>query len=285
MNALRVTLVRAVVLALVLMSGARGWSQDPKLLVHWDFNDAGDPNRVVDVVHGIPGTFIKGAAYTSDAGGRSGAPGDRAVDMGTTSAGQAVIVKQLSYLNAATALDQISVSFWVKHHSVAPSSGFWMNAPSSGGGRGFNVHVPWDNNNIYYDTGGCCNGDTRISASINTFANYSGDPSWFGDWHHYVFVKDVAVKQIWIDGVLFLEGTGTMPLPTDINELFIGSDNSGAGSIKGLIDDFAIFGAPLTEAPDRRTGRGFLALIPDRGQRSRRDSRLVGGTLRSEPLR
>ena len=30
-----------------------------------------------------------------------------------------------------------------------------------------NVHVPWSNNNIYYDVGGCCGGGDRISGARN----------------------------------------------------------------------------------------------------------------------
>ena len=30
-----------------------------------------------------------------------------------------------------------------------------------------NVHVPWSNNNIYYDVGGCCDGTNRINGAVN----------------------------------------------------------------------------------------------------------------------
>ena len=32
---------------------------------------------------------------------------------------------------------------------------------------GINAHIPWGNNKIYYDVGGCCDGTNRISGSVN----------------------------------------------------------------------------------------------------------------------
>ena len=45
-----------------------------------------------------------------------------------------------------------------------------MNSPGSPNNRGFHSHTPWSNQNIYFDTVGCCDGATqRISADIQTF--------------------------------------------------------------------------------------------------------------------
>src|SRR5688500_870161 len=59
---------------------ANVWSQNAKLLALWDFNDASDPTMAEDKLRGIAGTNVGGALYTADAGGRSGAAGDRAMD-------------------------------------------------------------------------------------------------------------------------------------------------------------------------------------------------------------
>ncbi len=32
---------------------------------------------------------------------------------------------------------------------------------------GINAHIPWGNNNIYYDVGGCCDGTNRINGAVN----------------------------------------------------------------------------------------------------------------------
>ncbi|MCC6232736.1 MAG: laminin G domain-containing protein [Verrucomicrobiales bacterium] len=201
----------------------------------------------LDKVASRPGVF-RGARFTPDAGGRSASAGDRAVDFGASGSGP-VYVQDASFLNASTATDELSVSFWTKKYDIAAGSAFWINSPSSGGARAFQAHVPWDNNNVYFDTAGCCAGDTqRINAGIDTFSGYTGDNTWWTDsWHHFVFTKQGSTKKIWIDGVLFLEGENTAPLPTDITDLYIGSDGTGTGLFHALVDDFAIFGTALSE--------------------------------------
>ena len=98
-----------------------------------------------------------------------------------------------------------------------------------------------------------------------------GDDTWWNSWHHFVFLKNGSDKQVWIDGVLFLEGQSTGPLPTDINLLAVGSaiPLGVAGSLHGQIDDFAIYGTGLSSnqvqqlaagtAPDALTGVTPLA--------------------------
>ncbi len=203
----------------------------------------------LDKVASRPGVFRGGAKFTPDGAGRSGAAGDRSVDFGTGGTGP-VYVQDASFLNASTASDELSVAFWTKKYDIAAGSAFWINAPSSDGSRAFQAHVPWDNNNIYFDTAGCCGADTqRINAGIDTFPGYTGDNTWWtGSWHHFLFTKKGSTKQIFVDGQLFLAGDNTGALPTDITDLYIGSDGAGGGLFHALLDDFAIFGTALTEA-------------------------------------
>ncbi|PYI79581.1 MAG: hypothetical protein DME26_23155, partial [Verrucomicrobia bacterium] len=54
----------------------------------------------------------------------------------------------------------------------------------------------------------------------------------------------------WIDGQLFVEGTGATPVPTDFTRIWLGAAGGGqggaVGNMHGLIDDFAVFGTALT---------------------------------------
>ena len=59
--------------------------------------------------------------------------------------------------------------------------------------------------------------------------------------------KSGPVKQIWIDGKLFLEFYNIAPLLTDFNAFQIGTFNGGS-STHGLIDDFAVWASALTPA-------------------------------------
>lgn len=216
----------------------------PNLIVFWDFNDASQPDVTLDRVHGIPGAVLNGAVFAGDSMGHTGTSGDDAMDFGS-GGGHTVRVDDARFLNVASPGDAMTVSVWVQLHEVAASSAFWLETVS-GDGRGFQAHVTWSDQVIYYDTSGCCGPAQRIAANIGTFPNYSGDVSWLSEWHHYVFVKNGAVKQVWIDGALFLGGANAAPLFSDFIHLYIGSDNNSANSIHGLVDDFAIFGSALT---------------------------------------
>ncbi len=207
------------------------------LLAYWDFN-AGSGGIASDLVNGVTGNLLDGAAYTAGAGGRSSQAGDFGLDFGPDNSGQRVEVASGDFLNQAADGDAITFSFWQKLHAVADSSSFWAVSPSSSGGeRGAQAHTPWSNGDIFFDTAGCC--DTAIQ-------RLSGNPGIdFLEWHHFAFVKDGAAKQIWIDGALFLEGSNTGPLPQDFTRLVLGSEPTGANSLQGVLDDFAVFSVAL----------------------------------------
>ncbi len=202
-----------------------------------------------DSVAGRTGVLTGGSAYTSDTVGHSGLAGDYALDFGKNGSGP-VVVNDAAFMNAAAANDEVSFGFWSKKYDIAAGSAFWAVSPASNNGeRGFQAHLPWDNGHIYFDTAGCCNADQRLESDIATFADYSGDVTWWQDWHYFVFSKKVDNKQIWIDGKLFLEqATGAAPLPQDFTRLMIGSDNAGGGLFHAVIDDFSVFSTQLVEA-------------------------------------
>lgn len=214
----------------------------------WSFTVA---TLTKDVVNKYNGLLMRNAAYTLDAGGHTAKAGDYGMNLPTT--GGYVFVPKGGFLNAATANDELAFSVWTKKYENNDSSLFWAKSPtSSSSERGFQAHAPWSDSNIYFDTAGCCDGTLqRISAGISTFDDYNtvGDVSWWTNkWHHFVFSKKANVKQIWIDGKLFLEGTSDNPLPTDFRDIFLGAENHGANMHHGLIDDFAMFGTALSEA-------------------------------------
>src|SRR5438132_6811163 len=141
-----------------------------------------------------------------------------------TRQGGGVAVSDASFLNAATTNDEITVALWIKKYDIAASSAFWIDSPSEG--RVDQAHVPWDDNVIYYDTGG--GGDGRISANIDTFPGFTGDLTdiswWTNNWHFFVFSKKADLKRVRIEGKLFLEGNNTTVLAADIGRLNLGGD-------------------------------------------------------------
>ncbi len=228
----------------------------------WSFETLAFTGPTQDLVKSYDGLLLGTAKFTADAGGKSGKAGDYGIDFGTGNKGkQSVWVYDASFLNEATAKDELSIVAWQKLHSVNNSSLFWGNSPSSSGSeRGFQVHTPWDTGGtLYFDTAGCCDATTqRINASIAEFADYSGDVTWWQDWHHLVVQKKGAVKEIWIDGKLFLSGESTSPLPTDFNQLYWGYCKGDDAGLTGIIDDAAIFSTALTEADIAKLAAGTL---------------------------
>ncbi|MBM3882948.1 MAG: LamG domain-containing protein [Verrucomicrobia bacterium] len=207
-------------------------------------------NYSKDLLNQRIGLLMGPSVYTADGGGRSGQPGDYGIDLGRNNARQGVRVLDASFLNAATANNELALAAWQKLYQVADSSLFWVTSPTTGsGGRAFQGHTPWSNSQLYFDTGGCCDAATqRINAHINTFPRYSGAASWWQTWHHIVFQKQGDLKQIWIDGELFLEGFSSNLLPTDITEMWFGYNPADNGGLRGIIDDAAAFKTALSPA-------------------------------------
>ncbi|MCF7766006.1 MAG: hypothetical protein K9N62_20250 [Verrucomicrobia bacterium] len=220
----------------------------------WTYTVAKFQGPVLDKVGGVPALLNGSGDLSGDGTGKTGKAGDRAFDLGT--GGVSGLIPDASFINASTAQsDALTFSIWTKGNGVRNSSIFWADSPSSSGNqRGFQAHTPWGNNNIYFDTAGCCDGVTqRISAATDTLTGYT-DTDWWNDttWHHFAFTKDGATKKIWIDGKLFLEGQNTSPLPSDFTQVWLGAEGGGssgnANNMHGLLDDYAVFGTALGEA-------------------------------------
>jgi len=223
------------------------------LLAYWDFDSANEfkAGAVVDIVSNIEGELLGEPMLVV---GRSGEKLDRAIDFSAEPKGNWVkidykIAKGHSWLKPASDFNQLTVSFWQKLHGVRASSTFWLGAASaSSGERNAQVHVPWSNRNIYWDTSGCCDGrTTRINKK------WSGN---FSEWHHFVFIKDRDRKAIYIDGELFHEANNNSRLKADWTVAAIGSDNRGESNVAGVIDEFAVFASALTEAEIGRLAKG-----------------------------
>ncbi len=225
-----------------------------------------------DKVANYPGLIQGNAKYSADKGGHTGKAGDYAIDL-TTKGGPVVAYDKAfaAAVNAATASDEVTVSFWQKKYDTADSSAFVLSTPSISGNRAFHAHVPWSDQSIYFDTVGCCDATTqRINANIDTFPGYTGDAGfWTNNWNHFVFTKKGSTKTVYINGAFFLTGDNTGVLPTDIDSFYMGSESGGGGVAHALIDDFAVFGKALTEAdakalfdgalPGSLTGKGLIA--------------------------
>jgi hypothetical protein len=243
------------------------------LLAYWPFDDASDPAKAVDAHRSIEAVISGEVLYTEAGGGRTGQLSDRALDYGSAQGAQAVTVLGATWLNLASAQNQIAVSFWQNLNQVVSSTVVKMTSPTSTGvERGLSAHATWGDNNFYFDTAGCCDGGTqRVSTSVDTYIiaglpeGETRDPlQLVGTWNHFVFQKNGNSKEIWVNGVPLLIGTNTGPLPFDFTNLFIGTAINSE-SMLGFLDDFAIFADALTPEQIARLAAGEtpLALLSD----------------------
>ena len=208
------------------------------LIAYWDFNTDTDPTKTLDKVKGFPGTLKAGTVFSPDGAGRTGIVGDKAVDMGGSgNFGTGVVVDGGGFLNIASAQDQVAISWWQNLYGTPDSSSIYANSLDVE--RGINVHSPWSNGNIYFDTVGCCDGGTqRIDAPGGLTP---------GVWQHIVINKNGDTKAFWVNGVKVREGTNTSDLPKNFTRFFIGTD-AGNLNMAGLMDDVAVYGDALTDA-------------------------------------
>ena len=223
----------------------------------WTFSVVEYYGPTLDSVGSYPGLVAGNAVFTADGGGRSGATGDYGMDF--TADGGSIIVTEFDYLNEAAANDELTIVYWGKKHEVGNSSAFWVQSQSAGSGnRGFQAHAPWSNGSIFFDTQGCCAaGAQRLSGPLADFPGYEDESFLTDAWHLFSFSKKGDVKEIRIDGELFLDGVDADPLTADITGFFIGSANNLGNPDRSIFDDFAVFSTALSE--------GDLKTIADGG--------------------
>ena len=202
-----------------------------------------------DKVASRVGVFRGGSGFTLGGGGHTAAATDRAADFGMGTG--PVYVQDASFIRALGTANEMTVAFWAKIYNTPNNSAVWINSPSSGGNRGFQAHVPWSNNRIYFDTSGCCAETQRIDQDIAMSPGYT-DPTWWNSWHFFVFTKKAGNKEIWVDGQFFWDqlnahpGFDAAPLATDFTDMYIGANGTGGDVVHGMIDDFCIFGTALS---------------------------------------
>lgn len=218
----------------------------------WDFNTVTQATQAFDLMQNTPLVFQAATAFSADGGGRSGAPGDRAVNFGTTAGNSARITDAafMGLLNQSNLQqDQLTVVFWQKWSTaIAASSSVWFSSASATGtNRGFQVHLPYSDNSVYFDTSGCCASPAeRLNGGITSvFPGFN-----WQQWHHFALVKSGGAKQIWVDGQLFLsQASGASALLGDWTEVLLGQQlGATTNTLRGFIDDFAIFGTTLEPA-------------------------------------
>jgi len=218
-----------------------------KLVAWWDFEKVeSDGVTLKSVVGGFAGQINDQAVLTAAGGGRPG--GGKGFDVSTNAKGYLLheATGDQNPLNVAAADDNYTITLWQKNNSNINSSSFWAVADSSS--RRSQAHIPWSNVTIYFCTGGCCGGDTRINADPPAGHDYN-------TWHLYTFVKKGGTKEMWIDGNMFKTQDGYSKAPVDNTQIFIGSA-SDKNSPDAVIDDFVIWQGALSADQIKKLASG-----------------------------
>lgn len=160
---------------------------------------------------------------------------DHYVQMG--SQGTAVLPAQ----HMSTIKNEISVSFWSRGNSaVLPNNNSVFYATDAAGNRQLNVHLPWSNGRVFWDSGfGAGSFDRIDKAAIPT--------EYEGEWSHWVFTKNVITgsMKIYLNGALWHSGTGKNK-PLDIQRFYLGGNQDGGLLYNGDLDDFCVWNKELT---------------------------------------
>ncbi|MGJ8695461.1 MAG: LamG-like jellyroll fold domain-containing protein [Verrucomicrobiaceae bacterium] len=216
-------------------------SENLELLGYWDFDDNSTALSAPDVSGNAPAAgFVNTAAFSADAGGHSGNPGDLALNLGPARDSAYAFVPLGDHLAQAEINNAMAVSLWqyIDVFGVQTSS-FWFT-----GARGFQAHIPWSDGTIYFDS-------ADGSATYNRLTIPGASTSLLVEkqWQHFVFQKKAnGEKEIYIDGVLQGSSIDSGPLSNIDGGIRIGGNGSNESqSFGGLIDEFAVFSRALDQ--------------------------------------
>lgn len=137
----------------------------------------------------------------------------------------------------------ITIMFWQYGNTqLQPQADMLFEGVNAEGQRVLNVHLPWDNGNIYWDAGNA-SGFDRIELGAQP-AQYEGK------WNHWAFTKNAVTgsMKIFLNGNLFHSGTGMTRRMNGVVNFKIGSAANGTYNYDGFIDEFSLWKKDLDAA-------------------------------------
>jgi hypothetical protein len=147
---------------------------------------------------------------------------------------------------AASNIDSIiTISFWAKGNpAYLPENTTVFEAWDTADHRVLNIHLPWSNENVYWDAG---NNGTSSFDRINKLATAA---EYEGNWVHWAFVKNAVTgwMRIYKNGTFWRQAVNQDRTMGGIAKIRIGSSVSNDVFYDGTVDDFAIFNVELNAA-------------------------------------
>lgn len=165
--------------------------------------------------------------------------------IGSTSSDYSLVFNGIETIEVENAFDdiqnEVSIVFWAFGNSdELPSPTMLVYGTDDANLRQINIHLPWENNRIYWDCGNDGTGYDRIE-KLTVPSEYEGS------WNHWAFTKNANTgsMKIYLNGSLWHSGTGKTR-PIDLQGLFIGTNNNGANGYYGNLDEFSIWNSELS---------------------------------------
>lgn len=137
---------------------------------------------------------------------------------------------------------ELTVEFWAKGNATAGTNTTILEAFDTLNNRILNIHMPWSDNNVYFDAG-ISSGYDRINKTMNA-------SEMDNTWNHWAFVKKQSTGEMFIykNGTLWHSGTNKTRNIGYISRLILGASTDQGLKWKGKIDEFRFYNAALSAA-------------------------------------
>ena len=137
---------------------------------------------------------------------------------------------------------ELTVEFWAKGNATAGTNTTILEAFDTLNNRILNIHMPWSDNNVYFDAG-ISSGYDRINKTMSA-------TEMDNTWNHWAFVKKQSTGEMFIykNGVLWHSGTNKTRNIGYISRFILGASTDQGLKWKGKIDEFRFYNAALSAA-------------------------------------
>lgn len=138
--------------------------------------------------------------------------------------------------------DEMTIAFWSKGNASSGTNTSILEAYDIDGNRVVNIHMPWSDNNMYFDAGAGSGYDRISKAMIAAEID--------NNWNHWAFVKKQSTGEMFIykNGLLWHSGTNKNSTIGYIHRFVLGANMNLGNNWKGRVDDFQIYDVALSQA-------------------------------------
>ena len=137
---------------------------------------------------------------------------------------------------------QITISFWQYGDSILePKNASIFEGYNAQGQRVLNCHLPWSDQNVYWDAGNNAGNVDRLQKLLSA-AQYKGK------WNHWAFTKNTATgaQNIYLNGQLLSTINNKRASMAGITKFKIGSNGAGTDVFyEGMINEFQVWNKAL----------------------------------------